>query len=231
MINNGIVRKSIIVVAMLSFSMALPAHVIGQENDSTQTSFMKGKTALQFQINSNFTLSAFTGTSISFQKVLSYKHAIRWGLSVYGQYQKDHVANGNNQYAKITRIGLVMNYLWYAKTVDQIRFYYGLGPYIYTDYRHSKMVLGDQTAGLRNLSIRLEQHLAIQGVAGVEWFAAKNTSLSAEYVPSIEGYYTLNISKQSSHGYFEDINQRSSNHSTLLSLKPSYIRFGISIYF
>lgn len=229
--NNFLRVRLSVSTIMLLFLFLIPTLVLAQNTDSSYTNLKDGATALQFHINDNFTLGGFIGSTISFQRILSRKNAIRWGLDFNGRYSKDHANNSQRNQNEYLRIGVVMNYLWYQNIYDKIRFYYGLGPDIYLNYKHVKSTAGTASSGIKSININLDENIALQGVAGIEWFATRNTSFTAEYVPSIEGSYYRSISKGSNFGPGYSASQRSTSSETRFSINPSYVRFGVSVYF
>lgn len=234
--------RSTTTVALLVILFLFPNYAVGQNSDSSYIRLTEGKTALQFRINGNFTLGDFTGALISIQKKLSERNAIRWGLTLGAHYRKRKSHNpysieGYNE--KNFHLGILMNYLWYVRVYKQIRFYYGAGPVLNATYDHSynKTTLKTLNPNLhtRTDSYNLVGHLAVQGVCGIEYFVARNTGFSIEYVPSAEFDYTRTITRSHNQSSVDseiyDTYQRGIYSTTGFAINPSSVRFGISIYF
>lgn len=242
--NNVQTIKYIIVINLLAGIMSLPllgyAQKINQPNpffrDSTRINQKsaqnesiqsRGKWALMFQIDQNFTLKDFSGALISFQKSLSDKNALRLGLNLNGGYT-DQV-NSPTQTTRTGKfnIGISLNYLWYLHSNRKIRFYYGLGPDIAFGYNHSK---NSQNSGVNiTKQINASEKAGLNGVAGVEWFVNPKISLVAEYVPELTGTFTSNITKTSNST--SNFNTHSKTTSKEIHLGATPVRFGVSVYF
>lgn len=243
---NYYIMKTFILATVLTGIIGLPAVSMAQNNsgntsnsDSSKTQVRstrqvekqpetsRGDWALMFQIDKNFTLKDFSGALISFQKKLSDRNAIRWGLNLNGGYSEQR----NNPNQKTTtgdaHIGVSMNYLWYAHISNNIRFYYGLGPLVAFGYNHSK---NSQNSGVNvTKQTRLTEEVGLNGVAGVEWFVRQRISLLAEYIPALTGQYQSTVTN--SYNYNANIRTRDKISATNIHFGPMPVRFGVAVYF
>lgn len=197
------------------------------QNETSQSNMEHGDWALMFQIDKNFTLKDFSGTLISFQRTLSNRNAIRWGLNLDGGYSEQK----NNPTQKTTtgnfHIGVSMDYLWYAHVSHDIRFYYGLGPIVGFGYDHTK---NSQNSGVNvTKQTTVSEQIGLNGVAGVEWFVKPRISLVAEYVPALTGQYQSKVNKIINTN--ADTSIRTKTSSTDIHLGSMPVRFGVSVYF
>ncbi|HKI47171.1 MAG TPA: hypothetical protein VKA08_17705 [Balneolales bacterium] len=198
-----------------------------EQTEPQQPETNTGDWALMFQIDQNFTLKDFSGALISFQKTLSNRNAVRWGLSLNGGYNEQK----NNPPQKTTtgkfHIGVYMNYLWYAHINHEIRFYYGLGPTVSVGYNHTK---DSQNSGINIMKQNtLSEGVGLEGVAGVEWFVRPRISLLAEYVPALTGKYTSTTNKTLNTA--SGVSTRSKTSTTDIHFGSLPVRFGVSVYF
>ena len=181
-----------------------------------------GDWALMFQIDKNFTLKNYSGALISFQKNLSNRNAVRWGLNLNGGYNQQKNSPTQKTTTGKFHIGVSMNYLWYAHVYKHIRFYYGLGPVVAFGYDHTR---NSQNSGANvTEQSTLTEEVGVDGVVGVEWFVRPRISLLAEYVPSLTGKFQSTVNK----GTF---NPRTKTSGADIHLGPLPVRFGVSVYF
>ncbi len=203
-------------------------------DESGQGEMNRGDCALQFRISSNFTLKDFSGTLISFQRTLSNRNAIRWGLSLAGGFHKRKGdPEGHRTNTRRLTITVSMNYLWYSHIHHKIRLYYGGGPMVSFGYYHSKNTqISDPGIAKKTIS-SVSGKVGVTGVAGVEWFVRPNISLIAEYVPELTTSYGNTIRRFSSNdsgGKFKT-NLRTQKSTTNIHLGSAPVRFGVSVYF
>lgn len=204
-----------------------PSMSPAQDTTPIYSQLGKGNSALQFQINQNFSLKSFSGTLLSFQKVLSQRNAIRWGLSLTGAFANEQVNLDTRAKSGNINATVSMNYLWYAHLQRRIRFYYGLGPRLLFGYQNNWQ--NGDSGSLVGRTITTNEGIGIEGVAGVEWFVNRHISLTAEYLELVEGQRIFSINKHDIGSTGSDI--RSTRTSTMISVRAEPVRFGISIYF
>ena len=157
---------------------------------------LNGAMALQFEIRSNFTLESFQGSTISFKKHMSAGFAWRLGLDLKITFSDDEITdytedslrsltenNGNSQ-----NIGLRLQGLFYPNPSARTKLFYGFGPLV--GFTHNFSESDNLRPSQRLSGSETSTHtweLGLTGVFGVEWFAASNISLLAEYGSDI--YY------------------------------------------
>jgi opacity protein-like surface antigen len=195
-----------IILSMLIFSSGLFAQ------DTTIIPLQKGRLALQFLVNYDFTLRPFQGGTISAKYHLGDNTAIRFGIGLFGSLGlKSNLNSIDTTKAQNININLAAQLIEYLETVDDISLYAGAGPY-YTRYFYKSVVSQMRSS---------EWSLGVSGVLGVEWFFKSNMSLSAEYGMLI--YYD----KYYYHSTYSADNE---NSSSLGITSDNQFKFGLSIY-
>ncbi len=215
------------------------ARVVNQPagDKSDQKGPSRGDYALQFRIGSDFTLHSFSGALISFQRTLSDRNAIRWGLSLDGGYNKVKTDRNEKSHEVKFNIGVSMNYLWYTPIAHEIRFYCGAGPIVLFGYNQTK-TLHNSGLNIRKETITSGE-IGVIGVAGVEWFVRPHISLLAEYVPELIAKYQNTVNKNTDTTVIIHNNERQEFPHTTKSkastkdihLGSASVRFGVSVYF
>lgn len=241
---------SIGILIFLLINMLFTPLVFAQDTTAKSNKIPEGKWALQFEISNNFTLRSFSGSIISFQKMLSTEKAIRVGLSVYSDYSrsKDHQQNlplkdsnniqktDSNQKVNAGDITVEagISFIRFKKMIDKVHFFYGYGPGLSFSFQqthskvHSYSVLSNDSTYLHSnlLSSELTPGLEVHGDLGVEWFFRSNMSLLAEYVPRFgikyDHYYSRN---------FDQGTLSKTKHNNLRFNLDSNVHFGLSVYF
>jgi hypothetical protein len=196
---------------------------------------------LQYQIGSDFTLSSFSGTSISLVKVHSEKNSTRLGITVNGLALSNRGeltgANTNERESEgfESRVNVSLNALRlrHAELNDKIRPYIGAGLGIPLMYNHSKNndirwdSAGNETQNSTYRTMDYLVGLSAVGVIGFEWFVRKNMSLSSEYQNAFEiGYYSR-IQKSDN----QNNSSRSENSNWSASIPIGSVRTSLSVYF
>jgi opacity protein-like surface antigen len=202
---------------------------------SQSTSYLDsldGKFALQFQIDRNFTLTNFQGTTLSGKYHFSCRDAVRLGLSLElgdseidattNQFDSINVATIN---ATQTSLGVTLKtqYLRYFRGSNDISFFGGVGPF-FTYYKSTNEGKTLGTPDDRNFTETSDRFtFGLDLIAGIEWFFYNNMSLSAEY--------GLNFSYNSNtREYNDDIVSRKTE-DTVYRITGNNINFGITVYF
>ena len=148
---------------------------------------LDGKFALQFQINENFRLSDFQGTTLSGKYHFSSRDAVRLGLSlsfsdIDGKVSSNVLDTINVNTNKIVNssFGITINtqYIRYIKGTDDISFFAGGGPFIdyFTSTSNGNVKEKDPVEKYKNT--RDYYTLGIDMLLGVEWWFHKYMSLS-----------------------------------------------------
>ncbi len=207
-------------IVILAFLMLQVAYA--QESDSSTSAtynFRKGLWALQFRIDNNFTLSSFQGGTISVKVHTSNKSAIRFGLSMNGQYTNDKQERIN----RVSEESLTeyhqesmtfdLQYVHYPSVDKQAKFFWGIGPLI--TFFHKSNILPNSS---RIYSIGA----GLSIVFGVEYIVTAHLGLTAEYGSSVQYVRTYNRSTSEDHidKYIEEE----------LRVNTNAVKFGVSVY-
>ncbi len=190
--------------------------------DDEETALRPGVWALQFQINQNFTLGAFEGSTLSVKKHSSATRAWRFGVSLEADFFDMENEAGDHTEDNDQLIALTGHYLFYPTRKGPVHLYAGpglRGRYFHDSTRDEQRGPGGDPEVLADVSSE-EWSLGLIGTLGVEWFAAKSISLMAEYSTSIS-YTTRELSGDS---------RRPSTTLNSWSLRSDAVRFGLSVY-
>ncbi|MBI3365592.1 MAG: hypothetical protein HY033_11875 [Ignavibacteriae bacterium] len=214
--------------------------LVAQESESKKNSLQEGMWAMQFQINNNFTLSSFQGTTISVKRHYSPTTAIRLGTSLSFSFDNRDGSSTNtlepnprSDDSNGQSLDVRVQYLWYPSPASAINMYFGAGPLV--GLSHSKQTFEQSflNNGQPVTSVRTDEGTAwgigISGVLGLEWFATASIAFNAEYGSSM----TYAWQKQVSSITLSDASPAPGNESTRHSfgLFSSGVRFGLSAYF
>lgn len=235
-------KKLIMIATMFLFVSAM---LFAGGTDSTKTSIAENAKCLQFRIGSNFSLSSFQGSSISYKKHTSENRAYRVGISLSGRMSKDSQAYNsynntdslhsdyninNNDFS----IAVNWQFLKYSRS-GNMYFYYGYGPNIAYGLDYKKN-LREMFYYLTETEIIEQQDKRIlHGIsfgatllAGVEYFITASVSIHAEYSQGIS--YTYQWDKFFSDNNGEQIKDEIRKFNAV-SLNAGGARFGCSFYF
>ncbi|MBW6457952.1 MAG: hypothetical protein K0B52_02200 [FCB group bacterium] len=212
--------------------------LIADDKDSSRAFLEKDSQCLQFKIGSNFSLSSFSGSTISYKKHTSENRAYRIGISLSGRirnqlYLLDHVTDSLDQRQTSDRndlsIGLSAQFLKYLPFKHSY-FYYGYGPSLSYSSTLRKSLWeyfltgeweapSDETIGTVN-----EINIGISWLAGVEIFITRAVSIHGEYS---QGLFYLYSQYKYSGNPDRDVIERISH----LGLSAGGARIGCSFYF
>lgn len=202
---------------------------------SQSTSYLDsldGKFALQFQINRDFQLSDFQGSTLSGKYHFSRRDAVRLGISInITDSDRDNSINeidSSRVYYEDgdeNRFDVRINtqYIRHISVMNDISFFAGGGPFVsFFSSDEATKVIGygeeiDRNRTLDGFSFGLEL------ILGVEWMFYDNMTLSAEY--GINADYSKLDAKA--------VEGETIQESTVKSYNLNYnkIKFGLSIYF
>ncbi len=209
---------------------------------SKDTLLNENSRALEFQISQNFTLSSFEGSTVSYKQHLSSRQAIRYGLSVSVQSQKNDQnqisANAVTDVTNFSSYSATVNayYLCYAAPKKMIYFYYGGGPLVGYSYSntewtsHANPDLGGWKNESRSKSKSFSAGLGV--VCGVECFVTRDISLCAEY--NLAATYThSHVEEPTKQYYAGSPTQTSDRQNTRDSFNfgSSAVKMGLLVYF
>jgi len=226
-------KKFIVLMVLL---LILFTTLSAESRDSTNIFIKDNSKCLQFSIGSNFQLSSFQGSTISFKKHISESRAYRLGFTTSGNIEdRNEFTNYDTDsldYRQITDIdnlgikitGQYLKYIPYEHSY----FYYGCGPKIMFSQGYRKIQYEDYSSGSWELQgdISKSYYKSIQFglvfIAGIEIFISKSISIHSEY--SQEMLYQYFWSKQPLNIY-----NRIKKYD-YYSIKSGGVKFGCSFY-
>ena len=235
-----IIWKGILLWGVFLFSLYYTSsEILAQSNDlekSASDGAIEKNWALQFQIDRDFTLSAFQGTILSAKYQVSVQNAFRLGVSgdLAKSSEKDneegpsYYREGSEEESSMYDIGLTFQYLRYPNPTNRILVFYGIGPfwrYTTDSYSFAYTEEDDESEDKRE-STRKTWRLGVAGVMGVEWFVTRDISLLGEY--GIQAGYYSRKSSWEEEDYFEGTDEIKRSR---VFLEPSSVKFGLSVYF
>lgn len=202
---------------------------------SQSTSYLDsldGKFALQFQINSNFRLSDFQGSTLSGKYHFSARDAVRLGITLElsdadGEVSSNLIDTVSVNTSKInsSSFGITVNtqYIRYIKGTDDISFFAGGGPFISYSTSTSNGELRQKDPVEKYKRTDDSYSLGVDLLLGVEWWFHKYMSLSAEY-----GMKFMYRSRES---MVEQGVLRRETTDNYFRITANSINFGITVYF
>lgn len=202
---------------------------------SQSTSYLDsldGKFALQFQIDRNFTLTNFQGTTLSGKYHFSCRDAVRLGLSLeLGDSESEAKIDYLDTSAVAqsekdeNRFGLTIKtqYMRYITATNNISFFGGIGPFISFFNQSTKRVITENGIDVTGESESSGFSAGLDLFIGVEWMFSTYMSISAEY--------GLNFSYRSSEGNFRDDSKEGDHETRTFYISANNISFGLSVYF
>lgn len=201
--------------------------------------------ALQFQISSNFTLSTFSGSTLSLKRKLSDHTSLRFGLGINSTiYDADWGINSsideeatNESDDNETKYSFDLSalYLWNTKIKNEVSAYYGIGPSLgYSYYKRSQ---GNTNTSSNHKSSTINNYTSnvlgfgTIGALGVEWYVRENISILAEYSAAIT-YNFQSENKDSNQSYnSSNISQREERRTDNFRFSSLGAKLGVAIYF
>ena len=177
-----------------------------QENADTLKVFKTN--SLQFRVYDFISLSSFKGALLSYKYHCSDEKAFRFGVSVridsWGEdetrnmfYTDTSLLNQKRDHI-YTNIQFIAQFLKYLNLKDEIKLFYGIGPYLslnLNDFDTDEVV----TSGNVNVYDKKRKNenyqFGLMGSIGLEWFFKNNMSLNAYYF--YENRQTLRVYEHS----------------------------------
>lgn len=195
------------------------------------------KWAMQFEINQNFDLNSFEGSTLSLKRMSSPAKAWRLGLDLDAGTANgdditvfdDSLTNtsdvDNDHYSIAISIHRVTN----TNPDSKISFFYGYGPfggYSYTKTGNRIIATTGNSTG--QITKSRTWSAGLRGIMGVEWFFAKNMSLLAEYGSSVS--YRRNKRTQAT-DYSDGSSRLNERIDKVWNFDAELVKFGLSAYF
>jgi opacity protein-like surface antigen len=201
-----------------------------------------GRQAMEFAVTSSFTLSAFQGMLISYQRFLTDRRSLRLaaGLSLDVDNRSldvEYEDIGAEESADLKgwdHSGTVKAQMLFYTGNGPVLFYYGGGPKIsYSDFHSESLIYG---VGGDELQYRYYGEddsswlLGIQCAAGVQWTINERFALHAEY--GLTARYQMTETETS---YFRsdnpDLDEQTHTRLRSPGLTSDGVLFGLSVYF
>ncbi|MDR9418149.1 hypothetical protein [Gracilimonas sp.] len=212
---------SIVILLLISSTLTLQA----QEHEH---SLIEGARAIQFQVNSNFTLGSFGGSALSYKRQLSEEKAQRFSLSFQSALRNRTFPNSSNDQETTdfgTDIAAIISWQNYVNPQDEVKAYYGYGPGISFGYNSNNLERVNDTITQDRLTLGVK---AI-GYSGVEWFISSSFSLHAEYRASFRATFESRKVITEDHQTSQETTDKYNENR--FSLGSNGVRFGLSVYF
>jgi hypothetical protein len=226
--------------AWSSLLLAFFVILVSPKVQAKENSLKKGKWALQFQIEDDFSLRSFQGTNLSLKKQTSDRSAYRLGISVnfnFGDGSNEGIQNDSISAKHDTdQIGhsfqFALQKIIYPNPTADINLFYGFGPAF--GYSYSRSESNDSySSGSSRYSKSSNTGWSAGGsvVMGVEWFASKDFSLTGEYSNSFS--YSKSVGESETiYRQSGSVNQsKYKNDSEGFKISNTVVRLGLSVYF
>ncbi len=205
----------------LIFSLAIalttaifPAVAQGQSETEAPS---PGDWALQFQVQSNFTLGAFQGSVLSVKHQISERRALRLGTGFRLLSESDDTASDVERDRNLQQVQIDAQYLFTSDREDSVRPYAGAGPTV--SFQRVKQERPDEQFERTDRSFQG----GLAGVFGVEWMVRSGIGISAEY--GVAATYRRTSSDR------ETTDGELNTTSTAWNLGARPVLFGVSVYF
>lgn len=233
---------------------ALLSNFLYAQKDSVfQTAIKPGAYSLEFGIGSDFTLTSFTGSTVSLKKVIDESTIYRAGLTIYGNYfnQSNDSKNLNQDTLtgsgwqsnknKNLYINLNLDYLKYIPSTNYLKPYYGIGGYLGYGYNESPQDYSDRSVNSSYYSTNSQlskQNIlstGVRGVLGCECFVTKSISIHSEYIIGAGFEYSKQkIDRKEIRYYNGQVIRSTADEQTYYNRRwtiNSSVLFGLSLYF
>ena len=177
-------RIVLFVLILVVMNAGIPGGAAAQGKGGAESSLRAGAWALLFQIGPDFTLSNFSGATVSVKRHFSTRSALRAGLNLSRNSldldsvsQRDTLLIQQDSEHDQLSVGLDLEYLYYAAPASAVKLFFGAGPF----FRFSS---ADQESSEATNQVSTEnddRRLGMNGIVGVEWFATESIGIHAEY--------------------------------------------------
>jgi len=235
------VMKKLRFVAPLLF-VALSTTLFCDSLQARENSLKKGKWALQFEIDRDFDLKGFQGSTLSVKKHTADNRAYRLGLSISLDVDDGEIIQQLNDSVPIPGdkdfnsrgLGINLQKIYYVKGTLSIYPFFGIGAA--ASFYHSKNETEYRDASGSYVEYRkntLDSWVTgLSGIFGVEWFFANDLSLLGEYSTFLN--YSESNGKDEGRSVRNGSLVRSSKfqeQSHSFRISSSTVKFGLSVYF
>lgn len=237
-------KKTALLVVIILFlintkqaiSQEVPEAEITKKNETVKNSLEKGKWALQFTIDQNFTLSNFEGSIASIKKQFSPNRALRLGLSLdFGhtngeQNVRTFYDTTQPEFDKYTNFSAFIypTYLFYVNPASEVNVYFGTGFTLGGRYNWRETEQNLEEGGVYYSWRRTYSYGGgLTGTVGVEFFPMKSFSIIAEYFVSLQYSHDIEKSVYDVPGTYR---VRESSYDQV-EFFGKRVNFGLSVYF
>ena len=218
--------------ALLSVVFAAAVHA----QSSADSTGKAGTWALQYAIDENFTLGTFSGSIFSLQRHFTDRDAIRFGLgfaTTDSDTENESVWEGGHDSASSeddeVSFDATILYVRALSSRGSVHAYAGVGPLISYESSESSQTTDrtepDTAYTSTSTSSRTSWNTGAEMVIGAEWNVHESISLHTE--SGLRVTYRW-IDEESTDGRWDRV---SSDSREQFSISPTYVRFGVSVWF
>jgi len=232
----------VIVVLVIGVPIIAGPSTFAVETNACPPALSRGAQALQFAIGSDFALNSFQGITLSYERFLRDRLALRLGIDVSTDYREDEetnqfegetagqksfgLANWSHEYSLLCQLASYRG--------GPIGFCYGVGPKVtYSNYQHQDAYVYGSNGVIRTQRSSNWDRVwgvGMAGFAGVHWLVTDRLRLHAEY----------STSAMYQHVDIKNINVYSGEYYRVETVKverdifgiyPGGTRLGLSVFF
>lgn len=214
-------RTLAITAALLIVVCCLVDHVSAQDTPAPGTQTKTPRWALQFSIEDNFQLAAFSGATLSLKRQSSPSRAWRLGITTRFESRNTETGASHSENDMINvNVALPYYRLYYFKADGVIRPYWGVGIRPAWLHRTSE---SRQNGQLINKQVLNDLGVGLTGAVGVEWYFTESLSLLAEY-GSLLAYTRSHREDKSA------VTGKRTTETSVVEFDWEQVRFGLTAY-
>ena len=238
--SGGIHTVSItaLIVAAISWSTVLGQTAPELQNE--RNSLEAGRWALQFQIDNNFQLSTFEGSTFSLKKHTSDGAAWRLALSSslnFSETENARVTDSDDDPRSESdnstqSISVSLMRILYPAPKATVNFFWGFGPgfgFSHNSSNSKSYSTGDAMSETERTTDTWRA--GVSGLLGVEWFPHRNISLLAEYESGFDYQWRKSTTERNVTGVPTPSSTKDESKSTSFGWASNGVKFGLSVYF
>lgn len=228
-------------VVMVALVVANPT-ARAAESSACSPALCTGAHALQFEIGYDFKLSPFQGATLSYERFLRDRLALRLGIGASMMYEDDERAvdfEGDTEARG--EIDLTNWYHQYSLVCQLVSYqggpvalYYGAGPKVtYSNERQERVWFsgyGEVLESHGSIWWRRAWGVGVAGVAGVQWLVSDRFALHAEYSTALmyrhDDETLTSVMSGENYRVMKETDERSA-----VGVYPDGTRLGLSVFF
>lgn len=233
-LNRVSVWSGLVVLALVVCGVT-PARSQESAAKEFRNSLVKGAWALQFQIDDDFTLKSFEGTTLSLKKHSSPRVAWRAGLSVNYSYadtdildKRDGSRSWEYRGTTIETVQLTLQRLSYLNPRARVNLFWGIGPRTGYQYRDDSRIVVSRSEELIRSNV---WSVGVSATLGVEWFVTGSISLLAEYGTSLMYEHNAMVRTTTTYSADKTSVRKVDSRGYKVSFAPDAVMFGLSAFF